>query len=156
MITITLEQFERQMQQNSREMANFMLNDLPVIVGKTARDYYTKNFQNEAWERQKWQEVQRRQSHTRAYRYSSSARRSRKILTGSTGNLGRSIQYKPARGSVEVFSDVEYAAVHNFGLRAGRGSGFTMPKRQFIGESEELNDIIKEEINNHLNKIFNK
>lgn len=154
MITITLEQFEREMQQNSREMANFMLNDLPIIVGKTAGDYYTENFQKESWGREKWQEVQRRQSHTKAYRYSSSAKRSRKILTGSTGNLGRSIQYKAMSGKVEIFSDVEYAAVHNFGLRAGRGSGFTMQKRQFIGESDELNDIIKEEINNQLSKIF--
>jgi len=29
----------------------------------------------------------------------------------------------------------EYAKVHNEGLRAGRGKGFVMPKRQFIGKS---------------------
>ncbi len=36
-----------------------------------------------------------------------------------------------------------YAAVHNYGLKAGRGPGFDMPKRQFIGESQELNKRIK-------------
>jgi len=32
----------------------------------------------------------------------------------------------------------DYASVHNQGLRAGRGKGFTMPKREFIGESARL------------------
>jgi phage gpG-like protein len=32
-----------------------------------------------------------------------------------------------------------YAQVHNEGLMSGRGSGFRMPKRQFIGNSEILN-----------------
>jgi phage gpG-like protein len=36
-----------------------------------------------------------------------------------------------------------YAQVHNEGLRAGRGKGFRMPKRQFIGNSEILNLRIK-------------
>jgi phage gpG-like protein len=29
---------------------------------------------------------------------------------------------------------VSYAEVHNAGLRAGRGKGFVMPKRRFIGD----------------------
>ena len=33
---------------------------------------------------------------------------------------------------------VPYAQVHNEGGRAGRGTGFDMPQRQFMGDAEEL------------------
>lgn len=35
-------------------------------------------------------------------------------------------------------SDTIYASVHNNGEKAGRGSGFTMPKREFLGDSRKL------------------
>ena len=35
-----------------------------------------------------------------------------------------------------------YAGVHNYGLKAGRGKGFTMPKRQFLGPSHTTNKRI--------------
>lgn len=47
-----------------------------------------------------------------------------------------------------------YASVHNFGLRAGRGKGFIMPKRQFMGESKVLNRKIVRLIKKHLKKIL--
>ena len=34
--------------------------------------------------------------------------------------------------------DVVYAKVHNEGLKAGRGRGFIMPKRQFVGQDKKL------------------
>lgn len=44
----------------------------------------------------------------------------------------------------------DYADVHNSGLRSGRGSGFMMPKREFIGPSKVLEarnvKMIKEEL----------
>ena len=56
------------------------------------------------------------------------------ILTKS-GDLHDSIAYKKEPGIVKVFSDLIYAKVHNEGLKAGRGKGFMMPKRQFMGKS---------------------
>ena len=47
-----------------------------------------------------------------------------------------------------------YASVHNFGLRSGRGSGFIMPKRQFMGESKVLNKKINRLIKRRLKKIL--
>ena len=35
---------------------------------------------------------------------------------------------------------VAYAQVHNEGLQSGRGAGFTMPKREFIGHSTILEE----------------
>ena len=43
-----------------------------------------------------------------------------------------------------------YAGVHNHGLKAGRGKGFTMPKRQFLGPSyttdKRIVNLIKKKI----------
>jgi phage gpG-like protein len=65
----------------------------------------------------------------------------RRILTRS-GRLKNSLKYRTRIGkktySVSVFSDLEYAAVHNEGLMSGRGNGFKMPKRRFIGYSKLL------------------
>jgi phage gpG-like protein len=47
-----------------------------------------------------------------------------------------------------------YAGVHNAGLRAGRGKGFKMPKRQFIGRSKKLDDKITRLISRRISKIF--
>ena len=48
----------------------------------------------------------------------------------------------------------KYASVHNFGLRSGRGKGFKMPKRQFMGESRVLNKKIVRLIKSRIKKIL--
>ncbi len=157
MITISYEQFQMRVRQHRREINKILLKDLPIIIGKEAKDVFSKNFHKQAWGRKPWQEVQRRQSWTRAHAYAKEhhpARTSRRILTGDTGDLGRSLEYNAETGKVTVSSDLVYAAVHNYGLRAGRGSGFTMPQRQFIGEDPELLKKIHDIINTKLNKLF--
>ena len=39
-----------------------------------------------------------------------------------------------------------YMRVHNEGGKAGRGAGFTMPKRQFVGRSAELENRIRRKV----------
>jgi phage gpG-like protein len=58
-------------------------------------------------------------------------------LMSSRQNLYGSIYYRPDDCRVTVGTEVPYAAIHNEGLRAGRGKGFKMPKRQFMGERVE-------------------
>ena len=60
-----------------------------------------------------------------------------------TGTLRRSISAKVEGASIVFSSSVEYAAVHNESLRAGRGKGFKMPQRRFIGTSPEVKESIK-------------
>lgn len=48
----------------------------------------------------------------------------------------------------------KYASVHNYGLRAGRGKGFKMPKRKFMGESRVLNRKIVRLIKKRIKKIL--
>ena len=47
-----------------------------------------------------------------------------------------------------------YAGVHNHGLKAGRGKGFTMPKRQFLGPSHTTDKRIVNLIKKKIKKGF--
>lgn len=149
------EQFQQETNRLQKEFKELFEKYAPTIAGKTAVSYFKKNFQNEAWGRVKWQEVKRRTDpHVKG------AKATRKILTGETGDLARSIEIKSiSNGQVVIwtspsaFSKEPYGRVHNEGLRAGRGKGFIMPKRQFMGESEELNALIISEIERKLKQI---
>jgi phage gpG-like protein len=157
MLTISFTQFRRLTKQRSAQLEKVINNNLPVIIGRLAVNFFTESFQNETWGRKPWKEVKRRQSQTREYKYNAKhhpARTTHKILTGNTGSLGRSLKYEEKKDKVTIYSDLIYAAVHNYGLRAGRGKGFTMPKRQFIGKNKELIAIILKEIEQEINKVF--
>ena len=134
------------------------------IIGNVAVSWFKKNFQNQAWGRVKWKEVQRREPGSKAYKYNAKhhpARTTRSILTGDTGDLGRSIEIREAaNGTVTIWTNPStfgskepYGRVHNEGLRAGRGSGFTMPRRQFMGENPELDDLIIKKLEEKLHQI---
>ncbi len=47
-----------------------------------------------------------------------------------------------------------YGGVHNAGLRAGRGKGFKMPKRQFLGQSHTTDKKIVNFMQKKLKKGF--
>jgi len=108
----------------------------PVIVATEAVNHFKKSFHNEAFSDKSekdmtWKEVKRRIDSTKPER----ADAQRKILTGKTADLGDSLTSNIQGMDININSDKGYAEVHNKGLRAGRGKGFIMPKRQFIGES---------------------
>lgn len=175
MLSLTPEQFTQMLKQKEKEIAHLISTQLPEIVGVMAVNHFKLNFQNEAWGRVKWKEVQRGWTRT-------GVRDDHKILT-NTSDLGRSIEYKPESGKVTIFSDKIYAAIHNYGgkitvtekmkkwawamyyktksenykaLALTKKSHITIPQRQFIGEDEELNNKIKAKIEQQLEKIFSK
>lgn len=140
---------------------DFINNLAPRIAGNVAVRHFKDNFKNESFEGKKWQYVKRRIAGTNSYKYNAKhhpARTTRKILTGDTGNLGRSIedkrsiQYAPHQCT--IVSTLPYASVHNEGLHAGRGKGFTMPRRQFMGDSEPLDKDIQQELQKQFSNIF--
>ena len=65
-----------------------------------------------------------------------------------SGALHDSIAHTANTSESAVGSNLVYAGVHNDGGRAGRGAGFEMVQRQFLGLSaentEDLNDLIEE------------
>ncbi len=163
---MTPEGFNKELKRLERDFKDLFDKHAPKIAGNTAVSYFKQNFQNEAWGRTKWKEVQRRTAGSKAYKYAAKhnpARTEHPILT-ETGDLGRSIEVKSVtKGQVVVWtspsvfrSKEPYGRVHNEGLKAGRGKGFIMPKRQFMGESDDLNELIINEIERKLNQLFKK
>lgn len=80
--------------------------------------------------------------------------KNRAILT-KTGRLRRSlVAKKSGRYAVRINSNLPYANVHNEGLRSGRGKGFVMKKRQFVGYSGRLNRKIITKLDSKIQAIF--
>lgn len=80
-----------------------------------------------------------------------------RAILHKTGKLKNSIRVvRKTLKSVTIGSDLKYAAVHNYGLRAGRGRGFKMPKRQFVGDSKKLERKITKELEKRVTRIFNE
>jgi phage gpG-like protein len=76
------------------------------------------------------------------------------MLTGPTGNLKDSIDYKAEPRRTIVYANPQnkgakanYAVPHNFGAtNAGRNRNVVIPKRQFIGKSAVLESKIYDKI----------
>lgn len=137
------------------QLNNFLQNDVQDIVGTEAVHHFKKSFDDEAFSDKSekdipWKEVKRRKNAKGAGKAASK----RKILTGESGDLGNSIDYEKQGRDVAIKSDKIYAKVHNEGLRAGRGKGFTMPKRQFIGISAVLTEHMRDKTRKRMNDIM--
>lgn len=75
----------------------------------------------------------------------------RRALLVKTGTLkGHALKGRTRKGAVEFVFPLAYEKVHNEGLKAGRGKGFDMPKRQFVGESK----VLTERINKKAKQLF--
>lgn len=157
---MTFDEFAQQIPEQAEKLHEFITDSLPDIAGVEAVQHFQDNFEKEGFTdngTSPWPEVERRKPESPWYGFQygskgpSSTRAADKILKDS-GELQDSIDYEKKQGEAVIYSDKPYAAVHNEGQEAkifGKKS-FTMPKRQFIGHSEELDgkviDIIKEEI----------
>ncbi len=156
-MSITLNNFCKQLTAKTKETQDFLDNIAPRLAGEIALKHAEDNFRREGLGGRRWKEVKRRIPGTAAYRSNAKkhpARLTRKILTGDTGDLGRSLSAEYGKGTVTIGSDVVYAKVHNEGLHAGRGKGFTMPKRQFLSDGKMLTDLVKETIAKRFNELF--
>lgn len=157
------EEFEKLMAQMPIELEIAIGDELPEEVANIAVSMFKENFQTESFFGEPWQEVKRRMMHEvitknglpKVQPAASGAKGSRKILTGDTGNLGRSIQYRIEPGKVVIFSDLAYSAAHNEGTNtAGRRRNVRIPKRQFIGSHPKLEEEIRKAIKKKLEDIL--
>ena len=121
--------------------------DLPRLIGQRLVPMYKQNFMDESFFGTRWKEVQRR-SHPRRLRSGRlGAASRRRILTGETGNLGRSIHYRAHTASVTVYSDVPYAAYHN-------GGTARLARRQFLGQHKRVSEAVERAVREELTKIL--
>jgi phage gpG-like protein len=164
---MTPEQFKQHFANLEINFKQAVNRDLPRIAGNEAARLFRINFQKESFFDKKWDEVQRRQTRTVTYttkkgvtktrtvKAAKGAAGSRKILTGKTGNLGRSIKVKTETGKAIVYSDVAYSKAHNQGTsNAGRKRNTKIPQRQFIGDNPQLAEALKRKIEQTMNKIL--
>jgi phage gpG-like protein len=144
----------------------FIKTKVPDIIGTESVNHFKESFHNEGFTDKsldKWEDVKRRDSSSKWYGFSanrknrySEAATSRKILSGESKDLAKSIEYNKIPGHVIIESDKPYAEVQNDGGKAkifGKKE-FDMPARKFIGPSEELDKKIDDKISRELDKIF--
>lgn len=146
-----IQDFSKHLEGIEATVKRMLERDLPHKIGKIAVSMFKENFQNEGFFGRAWLEVKRRLQGAKG------ADATRKILTGPTSNLGRSIQSIPRDGSVTIVSDLPYSSAHNEGTtNAGRSHNVRIPQRQFIGESPELTAAIEKKITDEISKALNR
>jgi phage gpG-like protein len=134
---------------NKIKQLDMELTKATSAMGILAKNHFTKSFANQGFTNEHLEAWKQRKA-------SSRKQRSRAILV-QTGRLRRSINSRRSgKFQVTISTDVPYAKVHNEGGRSGRGRGFQMPKRQFIGDSKILNRQIETKINQKIKTWFNR
>jgi len=142
------------------EIQKSMSRTMPIKAGRIAKDLFQENFLKGGFVDggiHEWQPSKRlgtKNDEGKVMGKAKGAKGEYKTLMSSRNNLFNSIEYHLDDSGVVIENRVPYAAVHNEGLHAGRGKGFTMPQRQFIGDSKELDEAIEDMIENELTKIL--
>ena len=114
--------FEKRFKQKRKTIIKEAAND--------ARNHFIGSFDNEGFTNDS----------LRAWKRRKKLIRGRKILIGKQGGtLKRSVLIASMSDiKARIQSNLVYSAVHNYGRRAGRGEGFMMPQRKFMGNSNKL------------------
>jgi phage virion morphogenesis protein len=103
-------------------------------ISEIMRDAVEENFEQEG--RPKWKPSKRAQ------------KQGGKTLQ-DTGSLASSISMKFTRNTAVVGTNKKYAAIHQFGGKAGRGRKVTIPARPFLRLTNEDLEEIKTTILEH-------
>lgn len=150
-----IKDFDKYFARLSREVQRQISTDLPRKIGNLGVRMFKRNFRDQGFFGQRWQDVKRRTNPGKGKKSLAAARHP--ILTGSSGNLGRSIHFTCQPGKVIVQSDLPYSSAHNYGTNnAGRSHNVHIPQRQFIGEHPQLESEIEKLIEKELLKAFDK
>lgn len=124
---------------------------IPVMVndmGQIALNHFTKSFRDGGFTDtalEPWQPRKRTRGNE-----------GRAILV-KTGNLRKLRKQNIGKYKARILPSAAaraYASVHNNGERSGRGRGFKMPKRQFMGHSVVMDKKIKRKLNFRIKGIF--
>lgn len=118
------------------------------MVGVTGVSYFKGAFRSKVFDGKKWAEAEADKNNKRK-------RGSLMVDSAALMNSVRTSEATPDRVKWAAGNDkVPYAQVHNEGGRAGRGAGFDMPQRQFMGESDELEEKITKRVDSYFKSLF--
>lgn len=128
---------QRQKEQLERELSKFVR-----AMGVEAKNHFVASFRNQGFTDRRLERWQRRRNNSDP---------GRAILVKS-GNLRRSIRVlSTSINEVTVGSMLPYAEIHNNGGQLRRGR---MPRRQFIGESYQLNKRLQKMLDRTIKNVF--
>jgi len=142
---MTPDEFKQKLARMSVQLQKAVDDDLPKIIGNRAVKMFKENFQGEGFFGEKWKNVKRRTNPPKRSKHPADA--NRKILTGRTGNLGRSIRYETAKGVATIYSDLPYSKFHNEGTNR-------LPRRRFIASHPKIVAMAKAEIERRIGNIL--
>lgn len=126
-------EFFRRLSNRFPQMERQLVRD---VVAVEAEAFHAKNFRDEGFTDVAYTPWPARKK--------TDKRKGRRALLVQTGTLkGHALKGRSRAGGVEFVFPLEYERVHNEGLHAGRGAGFQMPQRQFVGESAYLKKRIE-------------
>ena len=117
--------------------------DLPKLVASDIRNYFVNSFRRQGFDGQKWQEVKRREKENQTAK-------DKKPILVQTGRLRRSVNEsirKTTWEEIVLGIDTPYAIYHNQGTDK-------IPKRQFMGQSKELDEKVKNRVEKTIKKII--
>lgn len=131
---------------------------LPTLLANQAQNYFVSSFTKQGFDGVKWQEVKRRIEGTPEYKYPAKkdlGRRTRFILIGKGSTKLRRAVNNSVRVKtwplVQLVVDLPYAKAQNEGNPARN-----LPKRQYMGQTEELtrmqHELIKRELDKNIKK----
>lgn len=125
-----------------------MKRDLPLIIANMAKRHYVDSFRKGGFTDASFSPWQARKSRDRSDRSKVNAGRNRAILV-KTGHLRNSIRVR-----IATFQKIEIGAYGvPYGVYHNKGEG-NLPKRQFLGESRQLNYRIKKRIRQAMDDLM--
>lgn len=150
---MTPEEFQKKLARNARNIERLVNRTLPVKAGAIAQKHFRENFRKSGFVDdvlKPWKPSKRiGRAKGAAGRYGT--------LLSERKMLYNSIKRKTIPGAAIIYTSdqtQDYAAVHNEGLHSGRGKGFEMPQRRFIGDSATLDKEILQLIEDEAYKAF--
>ena len=137
-----------------RVLSNFnkLKTTLPVVIANDAQNHFAKSFQQGGFTDKNFSPWKPRAKET--------PKTAGKGILIKTGKLRRAVQNSIREKSFSKIrlvidgATIPYASVHNTGGHAGRGVGFEMPKRQFMGDSAELRKQQRATMIKQIDKIW--
>lgn len=131
------------------------------IIAVEAEQFHAKNFRDEGFTDttlQKWPKRKTTIKNTKSYEGGiyelNNKDKGKAVLVQSSTLKGHALKGRVWGSQVKFVFPLEYEKVHNEGGRAGRGTGFQMPKRQFVGESEYLKNRIEAKAQKYMDQFF--
>jgi phage gpG-like protein len=118
--------------------------ELPKIIANDTKNYFVESFNKQQWDGKAWEPRKDKKDEGRKLLVKSARLRNDLI------NSNKSATWQ----SIKFTIDNPYAQVHNDGLKSGRGSGFTMPKRQFVGHTKELTKRQLNKIKSYMKRVW--